>query len=322
MPLKRLPPPPFPFAPARVPAAHVQAAIVKAAQAKIPATGMARPVAPHVQNALMQTGQANSYQGAAVDPRGRVPARPAQAVAARAAQAKLGSVVPERPTPWPASSKGTIQLSATLVATPVPVVAAAPVVADVPVAEEKKKAGDGDVGGGPAGRPRRASVGVKHFEPAETVKLRMRAWALENERKSESSTIDVFCKKIADQIASDLKIGEGTVAVAILTNGTYVVARLQSALTGAQVRASVAKIETAESVQLTVAPTTTAPKTNLHAEMMIWQGAPTMMEVAASRPCCKLCARFLESKSISYPDVGDWPKNGWINPETGEAYVA
>jgi len=155
------------------------------------------------------------------------------------------------------------------------------------------------------------------------VKVRLQEWALANAEKHKTDSVDVFCKKIADQIAADLNIGEGTVAVAILTNGTYVAARLQTALTVEQVNDAVRKIEQADSVSLTAAPTATAPKTNLHAEMMIWlqhQGA--MMEVAASRPCCKLCAQFLESKRISYPDVGDWPHNGWINPETNEAYVA
>lgn len=184
--------------------------------------------------------------------------------------------------------------------------------------KESKKEGEGE------GRPRRSTAGQRElFVPAETVKLEMRAWANSNKGTHKSDSIDVFCKILADQLAQDLKITEGTVAVAILTNGTYVAARLQSSISAEQVATSVGKVEQAKSVSLTVAPTTTAAKTNLHAEMMIWlQHGASMMEVAASRPCCKLCAKFLESKGIKYPEIGDWPSNGWINPETNKAYVA
>ena len=63
MPQKQAFPPLPTLAPARVPAAHVQEAFVKAAQAKLPeAPVAARPVAPHVQNALAWSAQAKSDQ--------------------------------------------------------------------------------------------------------------------------------------------------------------------------------------------------------------------------------------------------------------------
>jgi GNAT superfamily N-acetyltransferase len=174
------------------------------------------------------------------------------------------------------------------------------------------------------GRPKRSTAGqITKFVPAETVKSEMRDWALTNTGANKSDSIDVFCKILANQLAKDLKVTEGTVAVAILTNGSYVAARLQSSISAEQVATSVGNVQQAHHVDLTVAPTTTAPKTNLHAEMMIWlQHGANIMEVAASRPCCKLCAKFLESKGIKYPEIGDWPSNGWINPETNESYVA
>lgn len=151
----------------------------------------------------------------------------------------------------------------------------------------------------------------------------MREWALTNTGAHKSNSIDVYCKLLADQLAADLNVTEGTVAVAILTNGSYVASRLQSSISAEQIATSTTKVQDAHHAELTVAATTTAPKTNLHAEMMIWlQHGGNMMEVAASRPCCKLCAKFLESKGIKYPEIGDWPSNGWINPETNKAYVA
>jgi hypothetical protein len=111
--------PPHPqLAPARVPAAHVQAAAVRSAQAKMPAATALRPVAPHVQSALAQPAQAKATVGTAGPFRGRGPAPHVQAALGHAAQAKLpdapsrpGSSVPVRPTLRPVRSNGAIQLS-------------------------------------------------------------------------------------------------------------------------------------------------------------------------------------------------------------------
>lgn len=78
------------LAPPRSPAAHVLAAVARAAQAKMPIQAKA-PGSPHVQAAI-----------------------------ARAVPAKLGSAAPARPTLRPASSKAAIQLSSSSSAAAVP----------------------------------------------------------------------------------------------------------------------------------------------------------------------------------------------------------
>ena len=165
MPQKPSFPSPPPLAPARVPAAHVQAAVGRAAQAKMPERPLSamrsipavpnsfpvppravstltqakalasipqhpsaavRPLAPHMQSALGRAAQAklpdrmpaphcaertldDSGQALANTP-GRSPH--VQAAIAGAAPARLGSAMPARPTLRPASSKAAIQLAA------------------------------------------------------------------------------------------------------------------------------------------------------------------------------------------------------------------
>ena len=82
--------PPLPLAPARSPASHVQAAVGRAAQAKMLIQAKASG-SPHVQAAI-----------------------------ARVVPARLGSAAPERPTLRPASSKAAIQLSSSSSSAAVP----------------------------------------------------------------------------------------------------------------------------------------------------------------------------------------------------------